>query len=404
MKILKEQIDGLTQLDSANLKGGWRSVQSKAEMEAIPEGNRESGMQVYVVDENVEYQYKIDETGNGIFEPMMAFKPITAQELSDIFGESPNLDPIYDNNSTVEGDGGGTAPTNNPTQDTSTNTSTDTPQNTNQSNTTQTIDMDALKADVVRDVLKKTGVLQRGVTYTLGDRVFAAEGGSINEEWILECSESGTTGLPNIVLDNSMEAGAIIEDGSAKWKLLTLRCHLENYYTKAEVDSRINANIEELDRKISNINTENYYSKAEIDTKFSEIGNNTQAATEQQPQVTTTIDAYTKAEIDEKQEAIEKRLASVESSSAQTVKAKLVKLNLLTLGWATTSKTYKIDDVNIKEDSVLIMTLRAGATQDQAKAYQKADIYCESQENGSVTLVSYGILPATDIPATLIIM
>lgn len=87
-----------------------------------------------------------------------------------------------------------------------------------------------------------------------------------------------------------------------------------------------------------------------------------------------------------------------------TRQVKTVDVTLAASGWNTTDNTYSYSNDLIQEDSVIILTLKNGATREAAKAYQLADVYCESQSAGNIKIVSYGTLPTIDITATIVII
>lgn len=229
MKISQEQIAGLNRIDTKNIKGGWRSVQTLEELNAIPAENRAAGMRVYVCDSDTEYQY---DAKNDEFKPVESYQPVTDEELDEILnGEEETADPLLSSLFA-----------------------------------TKTVRLD--EEDVAQRVLRSAGILLREAKYSVGSRVFAVESGSINIEWVLECAESGTTGVVDVILNDSMKAGQIIQDGTVKWILKPLRSHLENYYTKEEVDSRISTACADVYARRYGLDEGKYYSKDEIDSQL----------------------------------------------------------------------------------------------------------------------------------------
>lgn len=87
-----------------------------------------------------------------------------------------------------------------------------------------------------------------------------------------------------------------------------------------------------------------------------------------------------------------------------TRQVKTIDVTLTANEWNTTDNTYSYSNDLIQEDSVIILTLKNGATREAAKAYQLADVYCESQSAGNIKIVSYGTLPTIDITATIVII
>ena len=100
-------------------------------------------------------------------------------------------------------------------------------------------------------------------------------------------------------------------------------------------------------------------------------------------------------------ENLESQIAAIAASSTNS-HARTYDVTLFSDKWD--GNKYLIECNHITKDSVVLLSLKIGLPQEQAKAYQLADIYCESQSDGSILLVCYGTLPQIDILTTLIIL
>ena len=102
------------------------------------------------------------------------------------------------------------------------------------------------------------------------------------------------------------------------------------------------------------------------------------------------------SEFDSKINSIEIDKASKSIVLEETIKAS---------NWTGTSAPYtnKILIESVEEDTIVELVLPSGMTSTEKMAYQDAQILNGSQENGSITIKSWGIKPSIDLPVVLIV-